>query len=139
MTTFQGGSSLLGIRGYDGHTLAAIAFLPSLAIGILVVTPVLFLLYFAPTLASGVLPKFHVSVAALPGFLTGCFWGMGNFSAMFASTYLGQTVGFPLTQTCIIINGLWGTLFYKEISGPLPVGLFLGACVLIIAGAYLDG
>jgi hypothetical protein len=33
---------------------------------------------------------------------------MGNFSSMFATIYLGQTIGFPLTQTCIVVNGFWG-------------------------------
>merc|ERR1712192_34452 len=128
-----------GIKKYDGKGMAPIEFLPSLAIGIIIVQPVLFLLYFAPLLKTGVLPEFHLSVALLPGLLTGTFWGMGNFAAMFASTYLGQTIGFPLTQTCIIVAGLWGVIYYREISGPLPIGLFTLACCVIIAGAYLNG
>merc|ERR1712039_1167824 len=120
MTIFTNGSSLLGVSKYGGG-IAPIAFLPSLSIGIIIVQPVFFLLYFAPVLRRGELPTFHLSVASIPGLLTGAFWGMGNFSAMFATTYLGQTIGFPLTQACIIVNGLWGILYYKEISGPLAV------------------
>lgn len=76
---------------------------------------------------------------ALPGFITGTFWGMGNFNAMFATVYLGQTIGFPLTQCCLLINGLWGILYYGEIAGALPISLFILASVVIIAGAALDG
>jgi len=139
ITLFTDGSKLLNIKRYDLGGNPAIAFLPSLAFGIFIVQAVLFFVWFAPTLRTGHWPNFHLTVAAVPGLLTGAFWGMGNFAAMFASTYLGQTIGFPLTQTCIIVNGLWGILYYKEISGPLPVGLFALACCVIIGGAYLNG
>uniref|UniRef100_A0A7S4Q7Y3 EamA domain-containing protein n=1 Tax=Alexandrium monilatum TaxID=311494 RepID=A0A7S4Q7Y3_9DINO len=139
MRCFQQGCSSIGIHAYEGNVLAPLAFLPSLALGILAVLPVCFALYFWRTLLAGRLPNFHFSVVALPGFLTGMFWGMGNFNAMFATVYLGQTIGYPLTQCCLILNGLWGILYYKEIRGAQPIGLFICASVVIIAGAALDG
>lgn len=39
---------------------------------------------------------------------------MGNFCAMYATIYLGQTVGFPLTQLCLVVNGLWGILWVRQ-------------------------
>merc|ERR1712062_541163 len=56
VTCFQNGSELLGVVKYSGTGIAPIAFLPSLAIGILIVQPVFFLLYFAPSLLRGQMP-----------------------------------------------------------------------------------
>eukprot|EP00811_Abedinium_folium_P007114 NODE_16563_length_988_cov_2.192799.p1 GENE.NODE_16563_length_988_cov_2.192799~~NODE_16563_length_988_cov_2.192799.p1 ORF type:complete len:214 (-),score=50.28 NODE_16563_length_988_cov_2.192799:140-781(-) len=145
MQCFSKGCHGIGVQAYPGGELASIAFLPSLSIGLICVQPALFLvyflLYFRPN-GSGApwrYPNFNVKVVALPGLLTGMFWGMGNFAAMFATVYLGQTVGFPLTQCCLVINGLWGILYYKEITGNLAIGLFILAGLVIIAGAVLGG
>jgi len=139
MQCFQQGCDAIGIGAYEGDILAPLAFLPSLALGILAVLPVFFALHFRRVLLAGRLPNFHFSAVALPGFLTGMFWGMGNFDAMFATVYLGQTIGYPLTQCCLILNGLWGILYYKEIQGAQPIGLFVLASIIIIVGAALDG
>lgn len=139
MSCFQSGCESINVNGFDGDQLAPLAFLPSLAAGVLAVQPVMFLLYYGRQLLAGEVPKFHVRVATVPGLLTGVFWSLGNFNAMFATVYLGQTIGFPLTQTCIVLNGLWGILYFKEIAGKLPISLFALGSLIIIAGAVLDG
>merc|ERR1712070_941129 len=108
--------------GYEGNVLASIAFLPSLSIGVLVAQPIIFLLYWGRAMASGTFPKFHFQAVSLPALLTGCYWSFGNVTSMFATIYLGQTIGFPLTQCCLIINGCWGILYYKEIRGIKAIG-----------------
>mmetsp|Transcript_36720 Transcript_36720/g.98379 ORF Transcript_36720/g.98379 Transcript_36720/m.98379 type:complete len:397 (+) Transcript_36720:66-1256(+) len=139
VTFFQSGSSTLGISGYKGNLLSPIAFLPSLSIGILCMQVPTFLIYFARDIYEGRLPKFQAAVAAAPGLVTGAYWAMGNFASMFAMTYLGQTIGFPLTQTCIVVGGLWGIFYYGEIEGRLPITMFAVSVALIITGAALDG
>merc|ERR1712050_133545 len=139
MSCFQNGCSSIGVPAYVGPVLPALAFLPSLALGIVVAQPLLFVLYFARAFAARQPPAMKASDASLPGFFTGAFWGMGNFSAMFATVYLGQTIGFPLTQCCLILNGLWGILYCREIAGILPIGVFALGSVALLAGAGLDG
>jgi len=139
VTFFQSGSAALGIPGYKGDLLSPIAFLPSLSIGILCMQVPIFLIYFARDICKGHQPKFQASIVAAPGLVTGAYWAMGNFASMFAATYLGQTIGFPLTQTCIIIGGLWGIFYYGEIEGRLPLTMFAVSVALIIMGAAMDG
>eukprot|EP00931_Biecheleriopsis_adriatica_P097899 TRINITY_DN7176_c0_g1_i1.p1 TRINITY_DN7176_c0_g1~~TRINITY_DN7176_c0_g1_i1.p1 ORF type:complete len:401 (-),score=51.85 TRINITY_DN7176_c0_g1_i1:329-1486(-) len=136
---FQNGCEAIGVQRYEGDVLAPLAFLPSLAAGILVAQPVLFALYWGRSIAKGVMPQFHFSKVALPGLLTGLFWGMGNFNSMYATIYLGQTIGFPLTQCSLIICGLWGVLYYKEIVGQAAIGTFVLSSVVILVGATMDG
>jgi len=139
MTCFQNGCDVIGVQAYTGKILAPLAFLPSLAAGILVAQPVMFALYWGRSMARGVMPQFHFSKVALPALLTGAFWGMGNFNAMFATVYLGQTIGFPLTQCCLTINGLWGILYYKEIIGRAAILTYALSSVIILIGATMDG
>ena len=82
--------------------------------------------------------NFHVRAAALPGVLTGVFWGCGNFTSFFATAYLGQAIGFPLTQCCVIVSGLWGIMYYREIKG-WGITMFAVGVAIIVAGAVLDG
>ena len=44
-----------------------------------------------------------------------------------------------LTPRCIVVNGFWGILYYKEIKGFYPVAIFVAAVAVIIVGAILDG
>ena len=111
---------------------APIAYLGSFAVGVLIVTPVFFVLYFYFPIREP--PKWHVQKTCLPGIVTGALWAIGNFNATYATQYLGNTVGFPLTQTCIVFNGLWGIFFYKEISGKPKIVMF-AVCTLVIVGA----
>eukprot|EP00466_Bigelowiella_natans_P004400 jgi/Bigna1/60191/fgenesh1_kg.9_\ len=51
-----------------------------------------------------------------------------------------MSVGFPLTQTCILINASWGIFFFHEIdlrSNRGQLFRFLLALCTIIAGAAL--
>jgi len=139
LTCFQNGCDAIGIRKYEGSVLAPLAILPSLAVGIVVMQPVLFFLYWGRSILAGRRPKFHFSKVAVSGLLTGAFWGMGNFNAMYATVYLQQTIGFPLTQLCLILSGAWGILYYREIKGAKAIGTFVLASVIILAGATLDG
>jgi len=100
MKCFQQGCSAISINAYGGELLAPIAFLPSMAVGILIVQPIFFALYFSKQLLAGERPNFHFR---------------------------------------IILNGLWGILYYKEITGKLPISLFVVSSLVIIVGAALDG
>ena len=136
MTCF--GNGCFGAAAHAGLDGPGIAFLPYLSLGLVLATPVVFFFRFkAWNGIEGV--QFHLNVAGLPGFLTGMYWAMGNFAAFYATIYLGQTIGFPLTQTCIVVNGFWGILYYKEIKGFYPVAIFVAAVAVIIVGAVLDG
>eukprot|EP00658_Telonema_sp_P-2_P056905 TRINITY_DN45368_c0_g1_i1.p1 TRINITY_DN45368_c0_g1~~TRINITY_DN45368_c0_g1_i1.p1 ORF type:complete len:444 (-),score=107.99 TRINITY_DN45368_c0_g1_i1:217-1476(-) len=112
-----------------------VTYLGSFALGVLVTTPLFVVFYFYFPVRDP--PVWHFQVAAVPGILTGALWGFGNFFATYATQYLGNTVGFPLTQGCIIFNGLWGIFFYREISGNPKIVMFGVCATVIIGGAVL--
>merc|ERR1719336_2636720 len=75
--------------------------------------------------------------ACFPGMWTGVFWALGNACSVHASEYLGVALGFPLTQSCIVICALWGIVLFGEMeSCPAKVACALGI-VVVLTGATL--
>lgn len=85
------------------------------------------------------LPDWHFSELWLPGLLAGSFYSLGNFASIVAVTYLGQAVGFSFCQCQILVSGLWGILYYKEITGREVIAKwFLSAVVTIVGIIWLS-
>lgn len=53
----------------------------------------------------------QVATCALPGMLSGVLWNAGNIGSIFAVLPpLGFAVGYPVTQSCVLVSGLCGIL-----------------------------
>ena len=52
-----------------------------------------------------------------------------------ASMRLGQAVGFPLTQVCVVISALWGIGYFGELQHCAALATFGGSAVVVLAGA----
>jgi len=110
----------------------------SFAIGVAMVTLVIVPAYCALQWArkKGI-PQFHVRVAFLPGFLAGTVWNMGNIFSIYATQYLGLTIGFPLTQMALLVGGLWGMLLFREITRVGAILSFFASALVLLGGAAL--
>lgn len=76
----------------------------------------------------------------LPGMASGILWNCGNMCAILSMLPpLGAAVGYPLTQSCMLIGGLWGILFYREIAGAAAITRFFVCALILLAGAGLLG
>ena len=49
---------------------------------------------------------------------------------MYAIVYLGNVLGFPLTQTNIIISGIIGIVVFKEIQGKAIIFFALSTVIM---------
>ena len=63
------------------------------------------------------LPSFYVKELWFRGGMSGVFLSIGMIGSMLAVLFLGQGVGNSFVETQILISGLWGIWYYKEISG----------------------
>ena len=84
-----------------------------------------------------VLP-FHPKVAVFPC-ITACLWQVGNIMATYVSmSSLGFTIGLPLTQASLVVAGICGLLFFKELRGWKAIlQFFVSALVFLIPGCIL--
>lgn len=85
------------------------------------------------------MPKWHFRKLWLPGSIAGILLSIGMFGSILAVTYLGQGVGNSLVQTKILVSGVWGILWFKEITGASTIlKWFLSATVAVLAIVWLS-
>jgi Transmembrane family, TMEM144 of transporters len=83
------------------------------------------------------LPSFHFRKMWLMGGTAGILWSIGNFFSLISVFYLGEGVGYPLVQTSILISGLWGLLYFKEVQGIDRIAKWLCSSLLTVFGILL--
>jgi len=82
----------------------------------------------APTLI------FKVSLWPL---LSGLLWTGGFFCGTYATLILGNTIGYPLVQCQILVSGMWGIFYYKEVQGIPFIILFFVFALILLGGVAL--
>jgi glucose uptake protein GlcU len=80
------------------------------------------------------MPLWHFGELVGPGIAAGTLLAIAMFGSILSVTYLGQGVGNSIVQAKIVISGLWGILWFGEISGRRRIVLWFGAASLTIGG-----
>ncbi|CAJ1936357.1 unnamed protein product [Cylindrotheca closterium] len=83
--------------------------------------------------AYGALPSFHFRKMWLPGSACGILWSIGNFFATISVQFLGEGVGYSVVQASMLVSGLWGIFYFKEIEGRETITKwFLSASITVL-------
>ena len=86
------------------------------------------------------MPPLRLQTCLLPGMVSGVLWSIGNACSILASLPpFGLTVGYPATQCCLFIGGLWGIFLFRELRGAKVIAAFFAAACIVIVGAGLLG
>jgi len=80
------------------------------------------------------LPSFHIREMWVVGVLSGSLYSLGNFCSIIAVTALGQGVGYSFTQTSMLISGLWGIFYFKEVKGIGRISKWIMSSIITIVG-----
>lgn len=139
------GGSIMAPMKYSTAETKGTHFLLSFAIGSAIVNIALWIfryIYFvfhyqSWTQAYHNLPSFHLRKMWLVGSTSGILWSIGNFFSLISVFYLGEGVGYPLVQTSILISGLWGLFYFKEIQGTDRITKWLLSSVITVCGILL--
>jgi len=67
------------------------------------------------------LPSFHFRKMWLYGGTCGLVWSIGNFASILAVENLGEGVGYSTTQSSMLISGIWGIFYFREVEGLAPI------------------
>ena len=74
------------------------------------------------------------------GVASGVLWNAGNVGSILAVLPpLGLTAGYPITQSCLLVSGLWGICAFGELRGARAIGGFFAAALVVLSGAALLG
>ncbi len=119
-------AGLLGSLNY----LASFGLLAALA------SPVLLLLYIA-TLRRGTPPSWvEFKLAAEPGVASGMLWACANMLSVVGTHFLGMSISFPLTQTCVIFASAWGVVYFDE-NIPMKRRFAIGILAVLVGSYFL--
>ena len=143
-TGIWGGSILVPMK-WAPESATGMNFLISFAIGASIVTIALWIarisysahFYGSWEKAISSMPSFHLGVMWLPGGLSGTLWSIGNFCSILSVYYLGEGVGYPLSQTSILVSGLWGIFYFREIKSTRRIMFWLLSSCSTIFGILL--
>jgi glucose uptake protein GlcU len=141
------GGSIMAPMKLSKSDTKGVAFLISFAIGASIVNLLLWIFrymynyhkYKSMTEAYTNLPSFHFRVMWLAGGTCGLLWSIGNFFSLISVFYLGQGVGYPLVQAGILVSGVWGIFYFKEVTGTERIMKWLLSSLLTTLGILLLG
>uniref|UniRef100_A0A6T6DR75 EamA domain-containing protein n=1 Tax=Craspedostauros australis TaxID=1486917 RepID=A0A6T6DR75_9STRA len=80
------------------------------------------------------LPSFHLGTMWLPGGASGMLWSIGNFCSIVSVEYLGEGVGYSVVQASMLVSGLWGIFYFREIKGISRISCWFLSGALTVFG-----
>lgn len=139
-----GGSVMVPLH-YAGEEVQGLNFVFSFAVGASIINILAWVLRFlyewkrTNTLLNAYksLPPFHIRLLGPYGATSGFLWSIGNVASILSVTYLGTGVGYSMTQSSMLISGLWGICYFREIQKPSAIRGWMASACLTIAGMLL--
>jgi glucose uptake protein GlcU len=83
------------------------------------------------------LPSLHVTTIGPYAALAGLIWSLGNVSSILTVALLGEGVGYSIVQSQLLVAGLWGVFWYKEIRGMRAIASWFTFAVITVAGIVM--
>lgn len=141
------GSSLIPMHFAKAHGFFGRSFILSFGSGSLAANISIWILYFVfkqHQAREGVMnlslkatwdkmPAFHLKELWLRGLVAGLLLTVGMFSSILSISFLGQGVGNSLVQTKILISGIWGIFWFKEVQDQKAILKWFGSAGLCVS------
>lgn len=154
------GSSLIPVHFAKSQGLGGANYLISFACGSFIANTILWILYFMYVCynnyyviekqqqsdiistsyesillhAYSKMPSWHFRKLWLKGIIAGAILSIAMFGSIISVTYLGQAVGNSCIQSKILISGLWGIFWYREITGCTTITRWFGSASIAVLG-----
>jgi len=78
------------------------------------------------------LPPLHIRIMWLAGGVSGTLWSIGNFFSMISVEYLGEGVGYSVVQSAMLVSGLWGIFYFREVVGVATISKWFFSAFLTV-------
>lgn len=107
-------------------------FLPAFSVGVIMLTPIMAVAETAASLRE--LAAFNLGKAMRYGVVSGIILSLGHLFTVGALSEISYSVVIPLLQCAAIIQGLWGIVFYGELSdvnGARPTFILFSTSLII--------
>lgn len=143
------GSSLVPVHYAKRQGLGGAAYMISFATGALMANCTVWAVFFAGKMALAptntslrlnfrhtyeAMPLIYFRQLWIPAFSGGILLAIAMFGSIMSVTYLGQGVGNSIIQSKILISGLWGIFWYREITGRITIAKWFSSAAITICG-----
>ena len=83
------------------------------------------------------LPSFYFRQMWPYGMTCGVIWSIGNFCSILSVEFLGEGIGYASTQAAMLISGLWGIFYFREIEGTNAISKWLLCASCTVLGILI--
>jgi len=138
------GSSLIPVH-FACQSNHGLGYIISFTAGALIVNIFLWLLLFlfylirhhySPSNAYNALPSMHFRVLWIPGAISGSLWTVATVCSVLTVHSLGKEIGFSAIQAQLLVSGLWGTFYFREVVKRVRVILWFAFALVTVVGIY---
>ena len=133
------GSSLIPVKFAKEQGYGGANYLLSYAMGALFSNTLMWLCYYAWlagqhgwSRAYQSMPSWHLAKLYKIGFSAGLLLTIAMLGSIISVTYLGQGIGNSVIQSKIIVSGLWGIGWFREITGRNTIALWFASALLSV-------
>lgn len=139
------GGSILVPMHFASPEMRGLSYVGSFAIGCLVVVCCVWMLRYlicciqTKSFLDGfyALPSFHLSTVGPNAALSGLIWSVGNISSILSVALLGQGVGYSIVQSQLLVAGLWGVFWFREVRGTAAILRWMLFAFVTVAGIVM--
>jgi len=123
-------------KKYDDH-LSGIDYVFSFAVGSTIVNLALLLIYtiILSLQKRTIITLKDLRIVTIPAICAGLLWSIGNICSIFAVLHLGQAIGYSACQANVLVCGLWGIFYFREING-FPIFLWFMSALIAIGSLF---
>merc|ERR1711865_936854 len=83
------------------------------------------------------LPSFYFRQMWPYGMTCGAIWSIGNFCSILSVEFLGEGIGYASTQAAMLISGVWGIFYFREIEGTNAISKWLLCASCTVLGILI--
>ena len=129
---FWGGSIMVPMH-YAPKSTQGLGYVISFAVGASLITMWLWGLLWMKV-GYKQLPSMHYKEMIGPGGTAGLLWSIGNIASMLTVDSLGEAVGYSICQSSLLVSGMWGIFYFKEVKSAKKRGMWLASAAITLAG-----
>ena len=65
-----------------------------------------------------------------------CYFFFKLLGGMSSVSFSGQGIGMSIGQSSLVVSGLWGVFFFKEVVRSVKIATWFASAIVTIAGAH---
>lgn len=83
------------------------------------------------------LPSMYLNKIGHLGIFSGTLWSIGNIGQIYTVSVLGESIGMSIVQSQMIVSGMLGIIWFREIRGAKCITGWIASALLTLMGIFV--